>query len=520
MPNLNEVLNAYLQYIGARYVPKFFKNPDDLSNDWKSGVMYEALTIVTYNNDSYTSKIPVPDTVGDPASNPQYWACTTKYTAALVALQTTVGNHENRLDHLELLDVFVTPQMFGAVGDGVHDDAQAFIDAINSGFPIFVPHGTYLIGESLVFPDTKFITIIGEDKADTVLKFEGVAGEYLFNIAGQFAGEYRKYGRIENMQLVGNDANNGIKLEYNSDKLSLKNLYIHNFVYGIKEVNGWSHSYYDIVITHCQYGYHGSGVINAIVFNNLLCNLCDTNFYLHGGRNILINGGDFGGATDYNMDVYGIAGLCINAPYIESIGTHGITFASCFNMTINGFEISAFKEGDTIFNFISTSGTINGLTIDGQGWDGTTIIPNTVGINIEDCNHGISFNGVFLRNLAKGIYIKNTRGEINYPRFEYVTTPIEFYNHEYIYMNFVMLFSDFVNCIFNASAINTKAIFTDWKPYYNISGGGVELPKPSNSVVIPYNCMIMVNNGVDFKPAFRKYNAWVYADGTIAQSDT
>ena len=89
---------ANLQYIGARYVPKFFLNPDDQSNDWKSGVLYEALTIVTYNNDSYTSKVTVPDTVGDPASNPEYWACTTKYTAALIALQNTVAQKVDKMN--------------------------------------------------------------------------------------------------------------------------------------------------------------------------------------------------------------------------------------------------------------------------------------------------------------------------------------------------------------------------------------------------------------------------------------
>lgn len=110
---------ANLQYIGARYVPKFFLNPDDQSNDWKSGVQYEALTIVTYNNDSYTSKKVVPTTIGNPASNPEYWACTTRYTAALQALQTTVGNIENFVGDLPLATQAQT--LSGAVNelDGV-----------------------------------------------------------------------------------------------------------------------------------------------------------------------------------------------------------------------------------------------------------------------------------------------------------------------------------------------------------------------------------------------------------------
>ena len=64
------------QYVGARYVPKF-ANPVA----WAPSTSYEALTIVTFNNASYTSKIPVPPTVGNPANNPQYWALTGNYNA-------------------------------------------------------------------------------------------------------------------------------------------------------------------------------------------------------------------------------------------------------------------------------------------------------------------------------------------------------------------------------------------------------------------------------------------------------
>lgn len=42
-----DVEMAVRQYIGARYVPKYFENPDG-SNDWLEGVTYEPLTIVTY----------------------------------------------------------------------------------------------------------------------------------------------------------------------------------------------------------------------------------------------------------------------------------------------------------------------------------------------------------------------------------------------------------------------------------------------------------------------------------------
>ena len=93
---------ANLQYIGARYVPKFFLNPDDQSNDWKSGVGYEALTVVTYLDDSYTSKVTVPGTIGNPADNPSYWVKTGNYNAALSNLQNEVSDINNFIGSEEL----------------------------------------------------------------------------------------------------------------------------------------------------------------------------------------------------------------------------------------------------------------------------------------------------------------------------------------------------------------------------------------------------------------------------------
>lgn len=65
------------QYIGARYVPKFYDG--SAGTDWTANTQYEPLTIVTRNGNSYTSKKPVPASVGAPESNPDYWASTGIY---------------------------------------------------------------------------------------------------------------------------------------------------------------------------------------------------------------------------------------------------------------------------------------------------------------------------------------------------------------------------------------------------------------------------------------------------------
>lgn len=60
-------------YIGARYVPAWFTNPNDSSNNWVTGISYEPLTMVDFEGNKYISKQPVPSTVGEPNVNPDYW---------------------------------------------------------------------------------------------------------------------------------------------------------------------------------------------------------------------------------------------------------------------------------------------------------------------------------------------------------------------------------------------------------------------------------------------------------------
>lgn len=95
---------ATRQYIGARYVPKFYENSDNTS-EWRSGVIYEPLTIVTYNGNSYTSKKPVPAEIGNPSSNPTYWAPTGLYSAQVEEIRQRMeeiySEVDDRLDDMQ-----------------------------------------------------------------------------------------------------------------------------------------------------------------------------------------------------------------------------------------------------------------------------------------------------------------------------------------------------------------------------------------------------------------------------------
>lgn len=90
---------ATRQYIGARYVPKFYENSDGTAA-WRSGVVYEPLTIVTYNGNSYTSKKVVPAAIGDPSSNPAYWVATGIFNDQLESLIESLDEINEKVDNI------------------------------------------------------------------------------------------------------------------------------------------------------------------------------------------------------------------------------------------------------------------------------------------------------------------------------------------------------------------------------------------------------------------------------------
>lgn len=73
---------------------------------------------------------------------------------------------------------FVTPQMFGAIGDGESDDTNAFLAMFESETNVYIPEGCYFLSETLFLkPGTR---IEGANRNTTILKFAyGVNGVQL-----------------------------------------------------------------------------------------------------------------------------------------------------------------------------------------------------------------------------------------------------------------------------------------------------------------------------------------------------
>ena len=85
---------AVKQYVGARYVPKFAT-----PIEWQANTSYDALTIVLYNNASYTSKVTVPPTVGNPTENTNYWALTGNYNAQVEQYRQDIVSYKEDTDN-------------------------------------------------------------------------------------------------------------------------------------------------------------------------------------------------------------------------------------------------------------------------------------------------------------------------------------------------------------------------------------------------------------------------------------
>ena len=116
-----------MQYIGARYVPLFFNNPDG-TNEWVQGISYEPLTIVTYLGSSFTSRKQVPSGVGSPNLNAEYWAETGNYNAQVEEYRKEVTELSNKTYNLTNKNIIVVSDSYGTGGTQSGTTYKTFIE--------------------------------------------------------------------------------------------------------------------------------------------------------------------------------------------------------------------------------------------------------------------------------------------------------------------------------------------------------------------------------------------------------
>lgn len=246
---------AVTQYIGARYVPKFYENSDG-TEEWRAGVEYEPLTIVTWNGNSYTSKKPIPSTVGAPSDNPSYWVATGIFNQQIADLT----NRVNALGE-EIKKYYVTPEMFGAAGDGVTNDTAAMQEAVDTGYIVLLS-GEYLIDTVNVTKDTVIYGVGGSVKP-TLTGAAPAPTKTAFNFSAN--------GTVEGVDFIGSISSTGDLNRYpvidakNIEKLIVKNCSFRDF--GGEYVNQSGTAMYDFYAVYIRAVDVDSTVIDGNTFS-------------------------------------------------------------------------------------------------------------------------------------------------------------------------------------------------------------------------------------------------------------
>lgn len=126
---------------------------------------------------------------------------------------------------------YVTPQMFGAKGNGTTDDTEAIKAAIASGRPVCVPNGKYMITESLEIPtDT---TIFGFNA------FSQAKVDFIFYDCDGLVFNRARCITISGINIVAkNEGNENCALKFvggSCMKINFENAFIKKFKYGVSD---------------------------------------------------------------------------------------------------------------------------------------------------------------------------------------------------------------------------------------------------------------------------------------------
>lgn len=211
------------QYIGARYVPKFFENPNTGDSSWLTGIAYEALTIVTYAGNSYTSKKPVPAGIGSPNENPDYWVATGLYNAQIEQINERINELDTTVEELpqDILNktVVYVPNSITA------SELQSIINGLGSHSTL-VFRGIYNFDNAITIQNKNAFSMIGLGYCAFV--FSGTNGINIINC--------QEHSRVEHIEIRINgtsysadgyvDSNNYGLYAHNSNLLSLTDIRI------------------------------------------------------------------------------------------------------------------------------------------------------------------------------------------------------------------------------------------------------------------------------------------------------
>lgn len=352
------------QYIGARYVPKFFANPNG-SSEWLGNVPYEPLTIVTYLGNSYTSKIPVPPGIGNPSLNPTYWVLTGNFNAQYNEVLQNIDKINGRF-------LFKSPEDFGAKGDGITDDTTPIQEALNSGYSVLFSPKTYKISGHLNVASNSFI----HGNGCTILCEESDTGEVL--------GIRNNNVFIGFMNISATNLINAIGVS------NAKNIYVCNVFASncLKAVTG-QQKVENMLVENCSsvnsvYGFSAEYDSYNVTFSNCSVFSCGTGFFIGGVNDIAKN------CKIQSCYIYGTTGRAVYVNKASNISIDNLFVDMCNSGIYYQDADGVIKESSIVDTenfaliFYNANARITGMVVNG-GTRGVSATNNST-IYVDFCN--------------------------------------------------------------------------------------------------------------------------------------
>lgn len=179
---------------------------------------------------------------------------------------------------LVVTEPYVTPEQFGAYGDGTHDDSGYIQRAVSTKKQVRLSNKTYLCNQPIDLSIGAILT--GVSKSETIIYFSNDA-DYGF--------QADSYCVIENLLITGTPNLSsrsyiGVKCVAGANGIILRNMQVNFFTYGVYiPTYIWGSKIIDVRLNRCEYALYveqsETGLSVFVDFENAYCNHCEHPIY-------------------------------------------------------------------------------------------------------------------------------------------------------------------------------------------------------------------------------------------------